>query len=66
MSTGEVELELESIECMVPSATQLPFYPSKTKHIDDNHDPDWPEVLEIEDESIRKENDKLQLRIEVK
>ena len=36
MSTGEVELEVESIECMVPSATQLPFYPSKTKHIDAN------------------------------
>ena len=38
---------------------------AKTKHLDNNHDPDWPEVLEIEDESIRKDNDKLELRIEV-
>ena len=39
---------------------------AKTKHIDDCHEPKWPEILEIEDDSIRKDNDKLQLRIEVK
>merc|ERR1711915_889259 len=38
---------------------------AKTKHIDDCHEPEWPEILEIEDDSIRKDNDKLQLRIEI-
>ena len=52
--------------CVMMEGSGGNFQPvAKTKWVQDNHDPEWPEVLEIEDDCIHTSNKSLKVRIEV-